>query len=160
MAIEIKLAYDEKDEIKKLFTEYTELLIERDPEAAIVLKQQNYDEEVSQLRERYGRPQGSMYIAYVDGKPAGCGGLHRIDADTCELKRLYVRPGFRGHHLAKVIFEQILADAKEGGYRGMVLDTFPVLTEAIEMYKNYGFYEIPRYNDNPLPQCIYYKKDI
>ena len=115
MAVEIKLAYDEKNEIRKLFAEYTEMLCERDPAAAICLKAQHHDDEVEQLHERYGQPQGCIYIAYVDGKAAGCGALHQIDNQTCELKRLFVRPGFRGHHVAMELFEHILATANKNG---------------------------------------------
>ena len=73
----------------------------------------------------------------------------------CELKRLYVHPGFRGHGYARRLVETVLSDAAAIGYRQVLLDTFPFLTGAIALYRDLGFREVPSYNGSPMPELIY-----
>lgn len=91
---------------------------------------------------------------------AGCIGLRKIDDQTCEMKRLYIRPEFRGKKLGNVLVEKIIADAREIGYSYMLLDTLPFLQSAIHIYKKFGFYEIESYNDSPMAASIYMKLDL
>ena len=79
---------------------------------------------------------------------------------TCEMKRLYVRPEFRGKHIGNLLAKKITDEAKNIGYKSMVLDTLPFLTSAIKMYKKLGFYEIEQYNDSPMQEAIYMKMDL
>lgn len=79
---------------------------------------------------------------------------------NCEMKRLYVRPEFRGRHIGNYLIEQILDDARTIGYKHMFLDTLPFLENAIHMYKKYGFYETKRYNDSPMNTSIYMRMDL
>ena len=76
------------------------------------------------------------------------------------MKRLYVRPQFRGKHIGDQLIEKIIADAKEIGYSYMLLDTLPFLESAIYLYKKYGFYEIESYNDSPMSTSIYMKLEL
>lgn len=160
MRVELKLAYNFKDEIGELFTEYTDMLLEGDPTFKKYLDIQNYDEEVENLEEKYGMPKGRLYIVYFDEQLAGCIGLRKIDNENCEMKRLYVRPEFRGNHIGNELVNRIIDDAKEIGYKFMLLDTFPFLENAIHMYKNFGFYEISSYNNSPMDSLIYMKLDL
>lgn len=160
MAVEIKLAYEAKEEIGALFQEYTDVLIQNDPSFAEYLAIQHYDSEVRHLEEKYGLPDGRLYIAWVDGKAAGCIGLRKLDSERCEMKRLYVRPGYRGHHLARRLVETVLADAKGIGYREMLLDTLPFLENAIELYRRFGFLETGSYNDSPMDTTIFMKLEL
>lgn len=160
MEIEIKLAYDYGDEIKDLFIEYTKMLVENEPSVAQYLQLQNYDSEVEHLTEKYGLPEGRLYIVQIDNRFAGCIGLRKINNEDCEMKRLYVRPEFRGHKIASKLVETIIEDAKSIGYKVMFLDTLPFLQEAIALYKKVGFYEIQSYNNSPLDISIYMKLDI
>ena len=105
-------------------------------------------------------PDGRLYIAWCDGQPAGCIALRRLDDTTCELKRLYVRPAFRGRGIAGVMMQRILDDARAIGYTVMLLDTLPFLTSAIKMYRALGFYDIPPYNDSPLDTTIFLRLDL
>ncbi|HWS29097.1 MAG TPA: GNAT family N-acetyltransferase [Clostridia bacterium] len=82
-----------------------------------------------------------------------------IDA-YCEMKRLYVRPMYRGLHIGKMLMEKVIADANQIGYRHIRLDTFPFMIEAIQMYRRYGFYEIEPYNDNPASSAVFMQMDI
>ena len=159
---ELKLvyAYDHPQEVGELFKEYTDMLIEGDSTFADYLSIQNYDEELKHLEVKYGMPEGRLYLAYFEGKLAGCIGLRRIDAQNCEMKRLYVRPSFRGKKIGGFLVERIIADAKEIGYAHMLLDTLPFLESACAIYQKAGFYEIPSYNDCPMDASIFMKLDL
>lgn len=76
------------------------------------------------------------------------------------MKRLYVRPAYRGSHIGGRLVEEVLADGKDMGYRYMYLDTLPFLQNAIDLYKKYGFYEIPKYNDSPMDTGIYMRREL
>lgn len=157
MNLELKLAYDEKDEIKKLFTEYTNMLVETNPQMAIYLEIQNYDDELLHLEKKYGIPDGRLYIAYIDEKPAGCVALRKLDDTKCELKRLFVIPEFRGQNLGHILIKQIIDDAKSIGYESLFLDTLPFLKSAIHLYKSFGFKETEPYNNSPVDTTIFMK---
>ena len=160
MSTEIMLAYDKKEDIRLLFTEYTAMLVANDPTFAASLAMQNYDEEIDHLQDKYGGPEGRLYIAYVDGQPAGCVAIHRFDTGRCELKRLYVRPGCRGHHVATQLMDKILTAAVEIGYNSILLDTLPFLKEALQLYRKYGFQEIPAYYDTPVVTTIFMERIV
>ena len=115
-----------------------------------------YDEEVEHLETKYGR----LYLAYCDDKVAGWIGLRKIDRQNCEMKRLYVRPQFRGNHIGDKLIRIIIEDARQIGYSHMLLDTLPFLKNAIHMYRMYGFYEIESYNDSPMDTSIYMRLDL
>ena len=76
------------------------------------------------------------------------------------MKRLYVKPEFRGKKIANKLVEKIIDDSKEIGYKVMLLDTFPFLEGAIKLYKKFGFYEIESYNNSPMDDCIYMRLDL
>lgn len=160
MSIELKLAYDYKEEVKTLFSEYTDMLINGDGSFKEYLAIQNYDEELEHLDNKYGTPWGRLYLAYYEGELAGCIGLRKIDEINCEMKRLYVRPQFRGKRIGEHLVKHIIKEAKLIGYSQMLLDTLPFLQSAIHMYKKYGFYEIESYNDSPMDTSIYMKLDL
>ena len=159
---ELKLvyAYDHPQEVGELFKEYTDMLIEGDSTFADYLSIQNYDEELKHLEVKYGMPEGRLYLAYYEGRLAGCIGLRKIDTQNCEMKRLYVRPSFRGKKIGGFLVEKIIADAREIGYTYMLLDTLPFLESACAIYQKAGFYEIPSYNDSPMDASIFMKLDL
>lgn len=160
MSIKLVEAYTHKDEVKELFNEYTEMLIQGDSNFKTYLGLQNYDHEIENLEEKYGLSYGRLYLAYFDGTIAGCIGLRKIDNDNCELKRLYVKPQFRGKKIAGFLVKHIIAEAKEIGYKHILLDTLPFLETAINMYKKYGFYQIESYNNSPMENLVYLKYDL
>ncbi len=155
MSTEIVLAYLHPQEINTLFSEYTNMLIENDSSFQNYLDIQHYEEEIDHLEEKYGMPFGRLYLAFCDGEAAGCIGLKKIDETNCEMKRLYVRPKFRGKHIGKLLVQKIIADAKEIGYSYILLDTLPFLEKAIQMYEKFGFYPVDCYNDSPMRTSIY-----
>ena len=160
MSIQILPAYDRLEEIRELFLEYTDMLVEGDPSFREYLKLQHYDEELIHPLRKYGLPEGRLYVALWEDTPAGCVALRRLDGEKCEMKRLYVKPSFRGRGIGGELLKRILADAREIGYRCMLLDTLPFLKQAIQMYRNAGFQEIPIYNDSPMSSAIYMRLDL
>lgn len=160
MDIKIVLAYMHTQEITALFSEYTNMLIANDRSFQNYLDLQRYDEEIQHLEEKYGMPSGRLYLAYCDGEAAGCIGLKNMDGKNCEMKRLYVRPQFRGKNIGKLLIQKIIGDAKEIGYSYMLLDTLPFLEKAIHMYEKFGFYTIDCYNNSPMSTSIYMRLDL
>lgn len=160
MDIKIVLAYMHTQEITALFSEYTNMLIANDRSFQNYLDLQRYDEEIQHLEEKYGMPSGRLYLAYCDGEAAGCIGLKNMDGMNCEMKRLYVRPQFRGKNIGKLLIQKIIGDAKEIGYSYMLLDTLPFLEKAIHMYEKFGFYTIDCYNNSPMSTSIYMRLDL
>ena len=160
MLVEIKLAYNCTDKVKELFSEYTDMLVKSDNDFANYLQLQDYDLELENLDKKYGLPKGRLYIATVAGDVAGCIALRNIDDKSCELKRLYVRPEFRGNQIGQMLIEQIISDARDIGYKQILLDTLPFLKSAIYIYEKLGFYQIRPYNDSPMKNSIYYRYDL
>ena len=143
MHIEIKDAYDAIENVKKLFCEYTSSL-------GIDLAYQNYAGEFSGLPGKYAHPDGRLYLAYVDGAPAGCIALRRFDPQRCEMKRLYVREAFRSLGLGRLLAERAITDARAIGYTAMLLDTLSSMQSARALYKKLGFIEIDPYYESPV----------
>jgi ribosomal protein S18 acetylase RimI-like enzyme len=136
------------DEIRALFLEYARSL-------DFNLCFQSFDKELEQLPGPYGRPHGRLILCEVDGKPAGCIALKRLEPGICEMKRLYVRPEFRGQQLGFKLVSHLLDEARGAGYRFMRLDTIGTMHHAIALYLSFGFKEIPPYYDNPIPDARY-----
>jgi putative acetyltransferase len=145
------------DAARELFLEYAERL-------GIDLCFQNFDAELAGLPGEYAAPGGHLLLAYVDGRLAGCGAMRPLaDADyanACEMKRLYVRPAFRGVGLGRAIAEALLDEARRVGYSAMLLDTLDSMETARELYTALGFEEIPPYYFNPIPGAHYLKADL
>lgn len=152
--------YDHRQELATLFAEYTAMLIEGEPEMAGYLRQQNYEQELSHLQEKYGGADGRFYVALAEGRVVGCIALRRFDEESCELKRLYVLPEFRGCGIARALTRRLIADARGMGYRRMLLDTLPFLRGAMALYESEGFYRVDRYNDSPLSRTFFYCLDL
>lgn len=160
MSTELVPAYGYTQEIGALFSEYTDMLVAGDLSFQHYLDIQHYDAELQDLKVKYGPPGGRLYLALCEGEAAGCIGLRKIDDRRCEMKRLYVRPRFRGRKLGELLVRQIIDDARETGYSVMLLDTLPFLEGALHLYEKLGFTVIDRYNDSPMDTSIYMKLDL
>ena len=137
------------------------MLLTENPAFSKYLQLQNYDQELLHLEANYGPPGGRLYLLVTaQGEAVGTGALRRLDDAMCELKRLYIRPAFRGQGLAEKTVRRLISDARAMGYRRMVLDTFPFLKGAICLYKKLGFREIASYNGTPMPDLIYLGLDL
>ena len=160
VALVIRPAFDSPEDVRELFAEYTAILVAGDPAFQGYLDQQNYEHELTHLEEKYGEPAGRLYLAEWDGAVAGCVALHRLSDSLAELKRLYVRPAFRGRGIGRALTERIIGEARLAGYQTLQLDTQPFLPEAIRLYERLGFEVMPGYNDSPLDTTIYMKMEL
>ena len=95
-----------------------------------------------------------------DGIVLGMVAYHRLDDETCEMKRLYVKPESRGMKLGERLIDEIMAHAKKSGYKKMVLDTIEPLKSAVYLYKKAGFSECEPYYHNPMSDAIYFRKEL
>ncbi len=111
---------------------------------------QNFDTELASLPGAYASPEGRLFLAFSGVEPAGCIALRKIGEDICEMKRLWVRPAFRGTGLGRRLVETLFIEARAIGYRAMRLDTLPSMQAAQALYESLGFRDIPPYNDHPI----------
>jgi putative acetyltransferase len=122
---------------------------------------QNFDKELAGLPGDYAPPLGRLLIAYLDSEAAGCVALHEFEPGTAEMKRLYVRPAFRGKRVGLALAHAIIEAAREIGYQRMRLDTVPSeMADAVKMYQRLGFQEIAPYRANPQPGTLYMELDL
>jgi len=136
-------------QVRELFLEYARSL-------NFSLCFQSFDQELAGLPGDYSPPDGLLLLAEYDGQSAGCVAMHRLDAETCEMKRLYLRPAFRGKGLGRALAETVIARARELAYRRMRLDTVePVMQDAVRLYRVLGFTEIAPYRPNPIAGALY-----
>ena len=118
---------------------------------------QGYEEEIQSLPGKYAPPAGRLLLALWDGRPAGVIALRPLEEPgVCEMKRLYVRPEFRGHQIGRVLAERIIHEATEIGYLRMRLDTISgKMDSAIAMYRALGFAETSPYYKTPVGQTLF-----
>ncbi|MEY4267804.1 MAG: hypothetical protein RIS90_2339 [Pseudomonadota bacterium] len=120
---------------------------------------QDFDEELATLPGDYAVPRGVLLLARRGPELAGCCGLRPLDssdyANACEMKRLYVRQGFRGTGIGRALAEACLDHARQAGYTSLLLDTLDDMESARALYEDLGFAEIPPYYHNPIPGAHY-----
>jgi ribosomal protein S18 acetylase RimI-like enzyme len=125
---------------------------------------QNLEAELAGLPGEYLEPAGALLLARVDGAAAGCGALRALpDVDypnACEMKRLYVRPAFRGHGLGRLLARALMDRAEGAGYSHLLLDTLDDMEAARGLYGSLGFEEVPPYYYNPIPGAHYLKAEL
>jgi putative acetyltransferase len=134
---------------RELFLEYAKSL-------GFSLCFQNFDKELAGLPGDYAPPDGRLFLAEYNAQLAGCVALHKLAPEICEMKRLYLRPQFRGLRLGRALADRIIAEARQIGYKRMRLDTVePVMKDAVAMYRKIGFREIEPYCENPIAGALY-----
>ncbi|HEU4416975.1 MAG TPA: GNAT family N-acetyltransferase [Candidatus Angelobacter sp.] len=126
---------------------------------------QGFEEEMRTLPGKYAPPAGRLLLALWDGKPAGVIALRPLesaqDRDLCEMKRLYVRPAYRGHGIGRSLADRIIAEAEKIGYRRMRLDTISgKMEDAIAMYRRLGFAETEPYYNSPVGETKFMERAL
>ena len=139
---------DDRVTVETLFREYVSSLAED-------ISFQNVDEELGTLPGKYARPGGVVLIARDGEKAAGAVAYRMVEPGVCEMKRLYVRPAFRGRDLGRELANELIEDARARGYRTMLLDTLASMVTARALYRDLGFVPVAPYYDNPLPGAMY-----
>ena len=127
------------DEVRAIFREYAQSL-------GIDLAFQDFESELASLPGYYA----AIFVARSSSGVAGCVALRHIDERTCEMKRLYVRPQFRGRDLGRALASRVIEEARARGYRAMRLDTLPTMSTAIALYESLGFRDVAPYRFNPV----------
>ena len=123
---------------------------------------EDFEKEVASLPGSYAPPAGRLLLALQEnpggsGEAAGCAALRMLNQGTCEMKRLYVRPAFRGAGVGRELVKELIAEARSIGYRRMLLDTLPSMKEAHKLYRTLGFREISSYQENPIPGALFFE---
>ena len=155
MKSSFKIANTSKEfEIAKiLFEEYAAAL-------NVDLCFQGFDEELKVIHVQYNLPKGCLMMVYDDDKAIGCAAIREFENATAELKRMYLKPEYRGHKIGKTLLELMIMKAKELGYTKIRLDTLPQMKKALQLYKKFGFIEIDSYRFNPVEGTVYMEKEI
>jgi putative acetyltransferase len=136
-------------EAREVFLEYAQSL-------GFSLCFQNFDKELAGLPGDYAPPEGRLLLAECEGQLAGCVALHKLGPGICEMKRLYLRPQFRGKGLGRALAGRIIAEARQIGYQHMRLDTVePIMKDAVAMSGKLGFKEVAPSRPNPIAGAIY-----
>jgi putative acetyltransferase len=136
--------------VRELMLEYAESL-------GFELCFQNFDEELRSLPGKYAAPAGRLLVAYCDGEAAAMVAMRPLEtAGVCEMKRLYVRPAFRGLSLGRELTLRVIAEAQDAGYQRMRLDTVVgKMDRAIALYRELGFHEVPAYYATPVRETLF-----
>ena len=143
------------EQVRQYFRNYAAWL-------GVDLSYQNFDQEMASLPGTYATPEGRLFFAEVDGRPAGCVGVRPLtDSDgVCEMKRLYVDPEQRGHGIGATLALAAIKAAKEIGYRKLMIDTLPNMRMAVKLYRELGFTEAPNYYQTPVEGTMFLALDL
>ncbi len=122
---------------------------------------QNFDQELKKLPGDYAPPHGRLLLAVDDEQLAGCIALRKLEPGVCEMKRLFIRPAYRGKGLGRVLVHSIIEEARGLGYKRMRLDTLPGrMDQAIALYESIGFVEIGPYCENPVEDAKFMELNL
>lgn len=140
-------------QVKELIIEYAKWL-------GCDLSFQNLDDELKDHAKKYTSPEGELLVAVEGEDVLGMIAYHKHSDTRCKMKRLYVKPSCRGMKLGEKLIEELIAHARQAGYKEMVLDTIVPLQSAIHLYKKLGFTECEPYYHNPMPDVLYFRKEL
>jgi GNAT superfamily N-acetyltransferase len=140
----------ELEQVRELFREYQRWV---DEPCCFT----TFAQELAGLPGEYGAPSGRLFLALGDGLPAGCAALRKIDAKRGEMKRLYVRPMYRGRGLGRRLATAVIEAARETGCELLLLDTLPKMASAIALYGALGFARRGAYSPQPTPGALFFE---
>jgi GNAT superfamily N-acetyltransferase len=138
-------------EVRALFIEHAE---------ALGMGRDDMDRELASLPGEYTPPRGGLILARWDGEAAGCVGFRPVKGGIAELKRLHVRPAYRGKHIGRALAEEVLMRARLAGYARLRVDSLPSMTVAQQMYRALGLTQVPSYRFNPGLHTVYVEVEL
>ena len=144
---------DEIEAVRALFREYQQFL-------GVDLCFQGFEEELAALPGCYAPPKGRLLLARDGAHAAGCVALRPLEDGACEMKRLFVRPAYRGRRLGRLLALRVVSEATASGYAVMRLDTLNTLEHAMQIYETLGFQRRASYYANPLPGVVYWERTL
>lgn len=137
------------EQARELFLEYAATL-------GFSLCFQGFEQELASLPGKYAPPEGRLLLAECAGQLAGCVALRKLETGICEMKRLYLRPQFRGQGGGRLLADRVVAEGRQIGYQRMRLDTVePRMGDAVAMYRKMGFKKIDPYTENTMEGVVY-----
>ena len=142
-------------ETQEDYSEARVLLREYEAESEVDLCFLGFEEEIETLERMYGPPCGRFLVLRVEERTAGCVALEDSGGGICEMKRLYVRPEFRGKGLGRKCAEEVVRMARESGYNAVRLHTLPAMRAAVALYRSMGFAEIAPYDETPVEGVLF-----
>ena len=119
---------------------------------------QHFDKELKEIKIMYGKPEGGIILCKTNDEYVGCVGIRKINSNTAELKRMFIKQDWQKQGIGKKLLEKAVELARELNYTTIRLDTLNYMTPAIKLYKGCGFYEIPAYYNNPNATAVYLEK--
>jgi putative acetyltransferase len=155
--LEIRPIEDEVDLVKMrdLFRAYA---AEFSDAIADTLSLQGFEDELADLPGKYAPPTGCLLLATIGDDAVGCGAYRKLGDSTCEMKRLYIAPEYRGRGVGRFLVEDLIRRATAAGYRRMVLDSVPEMSAALALYRSFGFVEIAPYYEHAIERTVYMEK--
>ena len=143
------------EQVRQFFRNYAAWL-------GVDLSYQNFEQEMASLPGAYAVPQGRLFFAEINGRPAGCVGVRPLSESdgVCEMKRLYVDPETRGQGIGTTLALAAIKAAKEIGYRKLMIDTLPAMRIAVKLYRELGFKEAPAYYPTPVEGTLFLALDL
>ena len=121
---------------------------------------QNFDEELMQIKNIYTDPFGGIFLYKEDDEYIGCIAIRKLDVDTGELKRMYIRHAYQQKGYGNLLLQHALMLANKYNYKRIRLDTLSHMIPAINLYQKNGFREIPAYYYNPEPTAVFFEKEL
>jgi len=138
---------------RELFSEYASSL-------DVDLCFQGFERELTELPGEYSEPEGCILLAFLESAHVGSVALRPLTSVICEMKRMYVRPAFRGHGIGLALAKEVIIEARKRGYKKMRLDSLPTMKEAQALYRSLGFREIGPYRLNPVRGALFMELEL
>lgn len=152
------MSQEEISWLKFVLLEYGNFMYD---ELGLTAGKDSFSREISSFPgEKYAAPEGTFFLALYNNEPAGCIGLRKFDDVSCEMKRMFVRPEYRGKGIGIKLCDHFLETAREFGYQRVLLDTNKEMPEAVSIYNKLGFEAIPAYCENENRNPLYFSKAL
>jgi len=144
------------DDLKDVLDLYHEYI----GSTSVDLSFQGNEEEFNKLAEKYNSSYSKIFLLKKDSKAVGCAAFRKLDENTCEMKRVYIRPSARGCNQGAKLVDRVLREAVASGYEKICLDVLPEFKTALQLYRSYGFTDHPPVTNNPVPGTHFLGLDL